>query len=131
MSSLFSTLINTANAPSVVVKELARILVRLATLSPDTDPAVVEAEKREETIRVARSLLSLVHQRHLELLRSVADGVLSEAGVKAGESSEDRKERRKMASELLTSFSLVSGVSSIGASDTESVQILESPFGRV
>lgn len=113
VSSLFSTLINTPNAPSVVVKELSRILIRLTTLPPDADPGTVETETREKNIRVARSLLSLVHQRHLELLRGVADDVLSEACVKAGESNEDKKERRRMANELLTSFSLVSEALSI------------------
>ncbi|KAG8215319.1 hypothetical protein J3R82DRAFT_8910 [Butyriboletus roseoflavus] len=102
VSSLFSTLINTSNAPSVVIKELSRILIRLAALPRDADPGAVDTETREKTIRVARSLLSLVHQRHLELLRGVADDVLSEAG----ESNEDRKEHRTMANELLTSFSL-------------------------
>lgn len=113
VSSLFSTLINTPNAPSVVVKELSRILIRLATLPPDADPGAAKVDTREQTIRVARSLLSLLHQRHLELLREISDDVLSETGVKAGESNENRKERRKMANELLTSFSLVSEALSI------------------
>lgn len=131
VSSLFSILINTTNAPSVVVKELARILVRLATLPPDADLGTVEAGTREETIRVARSLLSLVHQRHLELLRGVADDVLSEVRVKAGESNEDRKKRKKKASELLTSFSLVSKSWFISVPNTETIQTSEPPIGRV
>ncbi|KAI9571928.1 hypothetical protein HD554DRAFT_2300345 [Boletus coccyginus] len=102
VSSLFSTMINTTNAPSVLVKELSRILVRLATLPPVADHGAVETEIRENNIRVARSLLALVHQRHLELLRGVADDVLSEAG----DPNEDRKERKKMVNGLLTSFSL-------------------------
>ncbi|KAG6369730.1 hypothetical protein JVT61DRAFT_13599 [Boletus reticuloceps] len=106
VSSLYATLINTTNAPVAVIKELSRILIRLATLLPNADHGIVEAETREKTIRAARSLLSSVHQRHLELLRGVADDILSEASAKAGEQNEDRKERKKMANELLTSFSL-------------------------
>ncbi|KAF8125619.1 hypothetical protein EV363DRAFT_1225659 [Boletus edulis] len=106
VSSLYATLINTTNAPVAVIKELSRILIRLATLLPNADHGIVEAETREKIIRAARSLLSSVHQRHLELLRGVADNILSEASAKAGEQNEDRKERKKMANELLTSFSL-------------------------
>ena len=108
VSSLFSTVINTTNVPPVVIKELSRILVRLATLPSDADHQVIEAETKDETIRVARSLLSLVHQRHIELLRDVTDDVLSKGGANTGESSKDKKECSKAASELLTSFSLVS-----------------------
>ncbi|KAF8440039.1 hypothetical protein L210DRAFT_3760928 [Boletus edulis BED1] len=111
VSSLYATLINTTNAPVAVIKELSRILIRLATLLPNADHGIVEAETREKIIRAARSLLSSVHQRHLELLRGVADNILSEASAKAGEQNEDRKERKKMANELLTSFSLVSDAS--------------------
>ena len=110
VSSLFSTLINTPNAPSVVVKEISRILVRIAASTPDADLGEAESETREEAIRVARSLLSLVHQRHLELLRGVADDVLSEVGVNG---------RKKTASELLASFSLVSAALAIGVFVTE------------
>lgn len=110
VSSLFSTLINTPNAPSVVVKEISRILVRIAASTPDADLGEAESETREETIRVARSLLSLVHQRHLELLRGVADDVLSEVGVNG---------RKKTASELLASFSLVSAALAVGIFVTE------------
>lgn len=102
VSSLFSALINTTNAPPVVVKELSRILVRLASSPSDADHGAAEAEMREKTIRAARSLLSLVHQRHPELLRGIADGVLPEAG----EPNEDRTEPKKMENELLASFSL-------------------------
>ena len=116
VSSLFSTLINTTNTPSVVIKELSRILVRLATLPSDVDHGTVEAETREKTTRVARSLLSLLHQRHLELVRGVADQALSEA---AGEPIEDKKERRKTANDLLASFSLVSDALSIGVFKTK------------
>ena len=98
-------MINTTNAPPVVVKELSRILVRLATLLPHAEQGTTDAEVRKKTIRAARSLLSLVHQRHLELLKDAADEVLSE--VKAGDPNEDRKERKKMTNELLASFSLV------------------------
>jgi hypothetical protein len=126
VSSLFSTLINTTNAPSVIVQELSRILVRLATSPPDADHGAAEAETREKSIRVARSLLSLVHQRHLELLRGVAGDVLSEAGPNG-----DKKERKKMANELLTSFSLVSDTLSIAVFETEAVQTSEPPISRV
>ena len=119
VSSLFSTLINTPNAPSVVVKEISRILVRIAASTPDADLGEAESETREETIRVARSLLSLVHQRHLELLRGVADDVLSEVGVNAGESNKGKNGRKKTASELLASFSLVSAALAIGVFVTE------------
>ena len=94
----------------MVVKEISRILVRIAASTPDADLGEAESETREETIRVARSLLSLVHQRHLELLRGVADDVLSEVGVNG---------RKKTASELLASFSLVSAALAIGIFVTE------------
>lgn len=127
VSSLFSTLINTTNAPSAIVQELSRILVCLATSPPGADHGAAEAETREKTIRVARSLLSLVHQCHLELLKGVADDVLSEAGGP----NEDRKERKKMAKELLTSFSLVSDALSIDLSKIEALQTSEPPISRV
>ena len=119
VSSLFSTLINTPNAPSVVVKEISRILVRIAASTADADLGEAESETREETIRVARSLLFLVHQRHLELLRGVADDVLSEVGVNAGESNMGKNGRKKTASELLASFSLVSAALAVGIFVTE------------
>jgi len=120
-------MINTTNAPSVIVKELSRILVRLATLPPVADHGAVEAEIREKNIRTARSLLALVHQRHLELLRGVADDVLSEAG----DPNEDRKERKKMVNGLLSSFSLVSDSLPVGIFKTEAAQTSEPPISRV
>lgn len=120
-------MINTTNAPSVLVKELSRILVRLATLPPVADHDAVETEIRENNIRVARSLLALVHQRHPELLRGVADDVLSEAG----DPNEDRKERKKMVNGLLTSFSLVSDTLHMRIFKTEAAQTLEPPISRV
>ncbi|KAG9310969.1 hypothetical protein JVU11DRAFT_8847 [Chiua virens] len=105
VSSLFSTLINTTNAPLVVIKELCRILVHISTSTPDADLGELEPETGENNARVARSLLSLVHQRHPVLLKDIADEILSEVSTKAGESNEDRKARRKLTNELLTSFS--------------------------
>ncbi|KAF8124438.1 hypothetical protein EV363DRAFT_1540606 [Boletus edulis] len=89
-----------------VIKELSRILIRLATLLPNADHGIVEAETREKSIRAAWSLLSCLHQRHLELLRGIADDILSEASAIASEQNEDRKERKKITNELLMSFSL-------------------------
>ena len=108
---------NITNAPPVVVKELSCILVHLATLLPHAEQGTTHAEVREKTIRASRSLPSLVHQRHLELLKGVADDVLSE--VKAGDPNEDRKERKKMTNEFLTSFSLVGYVFSTESLITE------------
>ena len=47
VSSLFSTAINTTNAPPVVVNELSRTLVCLATLPSDADHEAVEAGTRD------------------------------------------------------------------------------------
>ncbi|KIJ60905.1 hypothetical protein HYDPIDRAFT_42974 [Hydnomerulius pinastri MD-312] len=104
-SSLFSTVINSTNTPSTIIKEVSSILVRLS-MSAHVESGEGAKETTEKTANAAHSLLSLVHQRHPELLRDVADKVLTEATASSEESSDDRKERRKRGNELLASFSL-------------------------
>jgi hypothetical protein len=86
----------------------------------------------EKIAHAARSLLSLVYQRHLELLRGIAGDILAEVGGRSDESSDDRKERKKRANELFTSFSLVTGLLSFRCQiESLTSRTLESSVVRV
>jgi len=79
------------------------MLVRLSTVTSSDDGSAAEA-----TALAARSLLSLVHQRHFELLRNIADDVLADTvGATDARGSDDKKGRKKRTNDLLASFSLV------------------------
>ncbi|KIJ18295.1 hypothetical protein PAXINDRAFT_97715, partial [Paxillus involutus ATCC 200175] len=106
ISSLFSTVINSTDAPVAVIEEVSTILIRLAVSATNAESGEAAGKTNEKIAHAARSLLSLVYQRHLELLRGVADDVLAEVGGRSEESSDDRKERKKRANELFASFSL-------------------------
>ncbi|KAF9238673.1 hypothetical protein BU15DRAFT_88298 [Melanogaster broomeanus] len=106
VSGLFSTVINSQNAPFGVIKEVSSILIRLAMTAINAESNGAAGETEDKTTRAARSLLSFVHQRHLGLLRGVADNILAEASKGDDGSSDGRKERKKRANELFTSFSL-------------------------
>ncbi|KAF9221723.1 hypothetical protein BS17DRAFT_710411 [Gyrodon lividus] len=106
ISSLFSTVINSTNAPLAVIQEVSSILIRLAMFATNVEFDEAAGETREKTTRAVRSLLSLVNQRHVELLRGVADNVLAETSGRDEESSDCRKEQKKRANELFASFSL-------------------------
>lgn len=86
-----------------MIKRIASILVKLATATNSDDNSTAEA-----TALTARSLLGLVHQRHFDLLRDIADHVLEDsADTSETGGSDGKKRRKKRTNELLASFSLV------------------------
>ncbi|KAL4062956.1 hypothetical protein V8B97DRAFT_2026593 [Scleroderma yunnanense] len=96
VSSLLSAVINSTGTPLTMMKRITSMLVRLSC--PDDCPAA------DATAPAARLLLGLVHQRHFELLRDIADDIAS-TGANVG-GSHDKMERKKRTDELLASFSL-------------------------
>ncbi|KAI6037989.1 hypothetical protein EDC04DRAFT_2699173 [Pisolithus marmoratus] len=105
VSSLFSVLLNSTDVPLTVIKTVTAMLVPLATSVDLTSDGNVGST--EAAASAARSLLALVHQRHFELLRDIAEDVVadgispSDDGVRG-----DQKERKKRTNNLLASFSL-------------------------
>ncbi|KAG6334786.1 hypothetical protein ID866_4304 [Astraeus odoratus] len=102
VSSLFSSIINHTETPLTVTRCITSVLVRLATASAED-----ENELSESIGAAARSLLGLVHQRHFELLRDIADEAVVSTDVgESNKEKDDKKEHKKRTNELLASFSL-------------------------
>ncbi|EGO02920.1 hypothetical protein SERLA73DRAFT_102973 [Serpula lacrymans var. lacrymans S7.3] len=85
VTNLFSTIINASAAPNVIVRRTSAMLVQLAIHTP------------EESMSAVRGLLSLVHQRHFDVLRTVAEEVVLD---------DDEQESKKRVEQLLISFSV-------------------------
>jgi U3 small nucleolar RNA-associated protein 10 len=90
-----------------LLERLVSSLIRLI-LAGDDEESVAPS-----TINAARALLSLVHQRHVEILRDAVGEIIGD-GESEHEGDDQRtknKERKKKADELMISFSVVSFLS--------------------
>ncbi|KAI6022898.1 hypothetical protein BKA83DRAFT_89928, partial [Pisolithus microcarpus] len=105
VSSLFSAVLNSTDVPLTMTKTITAMLVRLATSVASASEENVSLT--EATVHAARSLLALVHQRHFELLRDVAEDVVADSVSLGDEGANDHKKgRMKRTNSLLASFSL-------------------------
>ncbi|KAI5990429.1 hypothetical protein EDD15DRAFT_2388798 [Pisolithus albus] len=105
VSSLFSAVLNSTDVPLTMTKTITAMLVRLATSV--TSASEENVGLTEANAHAASSLLALVHQRHFELLRDVAEDVAADSVSLSDEGVNDhKKERMKRTNSLLASFSL-------------------------
>ncbi|KAG1761179.1 hypothetical protein EDD22DRAFT_897736 [Suillus occidentalis] len=94
VSSLYAAVLGAKGAPLRLLERLVSSLIRLILAGGD------EESVAPPTINAARALLSLVHQRHVEILRDAC-------GEHEGDDQRTKnKERKKKADELMISFSV-------------------------
>ncbi|KAG2757731.1 hypothetical protein P692DRAFT_20824545 [Suillus brevipes Sb2] len=102
VSSLYTAVLSAKGAPLRLLERLVSSLIRLI-LAGDDEESVAPS-----TINAARALLSLVHQRHVEILRDAVGEIIGD-GESEHEGDDQRtknKERKKKADELMISFSV-------------------------
>jgi U3 small nucleolar RNA-associated protein 10 len=104
VSSLYAAVLSAKGAPLRLLERLVSSLIRLILAGAD------EESVTPSTINAARALLSLVHQRHVDILRDAVGEIIHD-GESEHEGDDERtkkKERKKKADELMISFSVVS-----------------------
>jgi U3 small nucleolar RNA-associated protein 10 len=103
VSSLYAAILSATGTPLRLLERLVSSLIRLILGGSDEEPVATS------TINAARALLSLVHQRHVDILRD-AVGEIIDDGESEHEGDDQRtkkKERKKKADELMISLSMV------------------------
>ncbi|KAG0706218.1 hypothetical protein DFH29DRAFT_902720 [Suillus ampliporus] len=102
VSSLYAAVLNATGAPRRLLKHLVSSLIRLIFAGND------EESNATSVTNAARALLSLVHQRHVEVLRDAVGEIVGDMeGENEGEDQRTKKkERKKKADELMISFSV-------------------------
>jgi U3 small nucleolar RNA-associated protein 10 len=107
VSSLYAAVLSAKGIPLRLLERLVSSLIRLILAGGD------EKSVATSTINATRALLSLVHQRHVDILRD-AVGEIIDDGESEHEGDDQRtkkRERKKKADELMISFSVVSFLS--------------------
>ncbi|KAG2363636.1 hypothetical protein BDR07DRAFT_1471237 [Suillus spraguei] len=102
VSSLYAAILNATGIPLRSLERLVTSLIRLILSGSDEESVATS------TTNAARPLLSLVHQRHADILRD-AVGEIIDDGQSEHECDDKRmtkKERKKKADELMISFSV-------------------------
>ncbi|KAG1896221.1 uncharacterized protein F5891DRAFT_1054817 [Suillus fuscotomentosus] len=102
VSSLYAAILSATGTPLRLLERLVSSLIRLILTSSDEESVATS------TTNAARALLSLVHQRHVDILRDAVGKIIE---VKESEHEGDdqrlkKKERKTKADELMISFSV-------------------------
>ncbi|KAG2130333.1 hypothetical protein DEU56DRAFT_815464 [Suillus clintonianus] len=102
VSSLYAAILSATGTPLRLLERLVSSLIRLI-LAGNDDESVATS-----TTNAARALLSLVHQRHVDILRDAVSEIIGDGeGEHEGDDQRTKKkERKKRADELMISFSV-------------------------
>ncbi|KAG1852147.1 hypothetical protein DFJ58DRAFT_791745 [Suillus subalutaceus] len=102
VSSLYAAILSATGTPLRLLERLVSSLIRLILAGSDEESVATS------TANAARALLSLVHQRHVDILRDAVGEIIDE-GESEHEGDDQRtkkKERKKKADDLMISFSV-------------------------
>ncbi|KAG1807089.1 uncharacterized protein BJ212DRAFT_1387903 [Suillus subaureus] len=102
VSSLYAAILSATGTPLRLLERLVSSLIRLI-LAGSNEESVATS-----TTNAARALLSLVHQRHVDILRDAVGEIIDEgeSEYKGDDQRTKKKERKKKADELMISFSV-------------------------
>lgn len=107
VSSLYAAILSATGTPLRLLECLVSSLIRLILTSSDEESVATS------TTNAARALLSLVHQRHVDILRDAVGKIVEdeESEHEGDDQRLKKKERKTKADELIISFSVVSFLS--------------------
>jgi hypothetical protein len=107
VSSLYAAILSATGTPLRLLERLVSSFIRLILGGSDEEPVATS------TINAARALLSLVHQRHVDILRGAVGETIDDGeGEHEGDDQRTKKKgRKKKADELMISLSMVSFLS--------------------
>ncbi|KAG2151035.1 uncharacterized protein EDB93DRAFT_318060 [Suillus bovinus] len=102
VSSLYAAILSATGTPLRLLERLVSSLIRLILTSGDEEAVATS------TTNAARALLSLVHQRHVDILRDALVKIIDdeESENEGDDQQMKKKERKTKADELMISFSV-------------------------
>ncbi|KAG1775600.1 hypothetical protein EV702DRAFT_421745 [Suillus placidus] len=102
VSSLYAAILSATGTPLRLLERLVSSLIRLILAGNDEESVATS------TTNAARALLSLVHQRHVDILRDAVGEIIDDVDSEheGNDQRTKKKERKKKADELMISFSV-------------------------